>query len=64
MSDISKEKIFISYIDESDKIVSGYVDLINISESLITIETDRNRISIPIHRLLKIKGNKWGDFDG
>ena len=57
--DISKrEKVFISYKDENDVTISGYVDLISTSESLVTISTDKNILKIPINSVIKIKQKK------
>lgn len=59
MLDVSEkkeaEKVFISYLDETNKVINGYCDLIKISESVITIGTDKNIVIIPLVRVIKIK---------
>jgi len=56
MEDISKnKKIFITYLDDNDKQVSGFVDLIEITDTLVAFSTTKNIVKIPMHRLLKIK---------
>jgi hypothetical protein len=60
MSDDKKviSKVFVSYIDENNNNINGYVDLLEISINYIKIGTDRNILTIPISRVLKIKENK------
>ena len=45
---------FISYLDDDDKTVSGYVTLISIND-FVTFRTDKNLIRISSQRVLKIK---------
>ena len=54
------ERVFISYLDETNKVINGYCDLIKISDSVIKIATDKNLITIPLVRVLKIKQEKGG----
>ncbi|MFA5723668.1 MAG: hypothetical protein WC979_05400 [Candidatus Pacearchaeota archaeon] len=49
------EEIFLSYLDDNEKIVSGYFILLKLSEALIQIKSNQNVIVIPISRLVKIK---------
>lgn len=57
------EEIFISYKDDNEQIVSGFVVLISISETLITFKTNQNTITIPVSRLIKIKQRKeWANY--
>jgi hypothetical protein len=55
ISDISRgKKVFLSYLDDDDKVISGYVTLLE-CDGLVIFETNQNRISIPANRVLKIK---------
>tara|TARA_Y100000310_G_C20513324_1_gene729941 strand:+ start:677 stop:856 length:180 start_codon:yes stop_codon:yes gene_type:complete len=54
-------KIFISYLDDDDKTISGFVDLIEKTETMITFETQKNKITIPMARVLKIKEQRGKD---
>ncbi len=54
MKDLSN-KIFISYKDDNEHVVSGYVKLIEKNVSTITIETNGNQITLPWIRVLKLK---------
>lgn len=49
------EEIFIIYEDENKQEFSGYVSLIRQTDTYITFSTSNNEITIPIHRLIKIK---------
>lgn len=49
------EEIFLSYIDDNDKTVSGYFILLKLSEALLQIKSNQNVIVIPITRMIKIK---------
>jgi len=51
----SGEKVFISYINDDNRQIDGYVTFISISNNLITFQTNQNIIVIPSNRLLKIK---------
>lgn len=50
-----EEKIYLIYKEDNGRIVSGPVDLISISDSVIVFKTHLNEITIPISRVLKIK---------
>jgi len=53
---IKNEKEFlIIYLDDDGEIKKTYSAVKKIRDNLITFETDDNNITIPIHRLLKIK---------
>ena len=49
------QEVFLSYKDDNEQVVSGFVILISISETLLTFKTNQNTISIPISRMLKLK---------
>ena len=57
------EEVFIAYEDDTDKTVRAWVKLLSTSDGLVTFETTSNHgtniITIPTHRVLKIK--KKGD---
>ena len=50
-----KVYVFISYLNDDNKVVSGIFELVNVSESLISFKTNSSLISIPVSRVLKIK---------
>jgi uncharacterized protein (UPF0248 family) len=50
-------RAFISYQD-GNKTVEGSFELINKTDSYVEIESDRNTIIIPYHRINKIKLTK------
>jgi uncharacterized protein (UPF0248 family) len=47
--------IFISYKDDCDQLVTGYFYLIELNQSFVKVKTGQNYITIPFHRVLKIK---------
>lgn len=49
------KETLIFYEDDNKQIVSAYVYLIEISESVITFKTGSNIITIPVSKLVKIK---------
>lgn len=50
------EEVFISYEDEKGQEFSGYVKLVKQDNYFITFITNYdNEITIPVHRLIKIK---------
>lgn len=49
-----KKDTFISYLNDDDKILSAYVEIIEIG-NFVTFRTNQNVIRIPSHRVLKIK---------
>jgi len=49
-------QMFVSYKDENDKIISGFFDVISLNENgFLVFNTSRNRVRIPLERVLKIK---------
>ncbi len=57
MSEKTENKIqFLAYLDDNDKVVSGYFEVINLNH-LIYIEfiSKGNIVRIPCHRILKNK---------
>jgi uncharacterized protein (UPF0248 family) len=54
VKDSSNEEVFISYLDDNDKIVSAYVILIECN-LFVVFRTNQNILRIPSHRVLKIK---------
>lgn len=53
ISDLGK-RVFLSYLNDDNQIISGFVILLDCSD-FVTFRTDQNIIRIPIHRVLKIK---------
>lgn len=52
------KEVWISYKDDNDSIVSGFVILHELTATSIRFETNRSIITLPIHRLLKLKERK------
>ncbi len=56
------EKIFIHYLDRDkngkDIDVDGYFELIGEAENFLVINTGKNVVRIPYHRIIKMKGGK------
>ncbi len=49
------KKIFVSYIDDDDSKVEGYFELIEENKEFIKIKSGKNIITLPYHRIKKIK---------
>ena len=49
------EEIHISYIDESEKVISGFAVLVELTDVFVKFRTHQNLIVIPINKLLKLK---------
>lgn len=49
------KKIFVSYKDEKNKVVKGYFEEVEQTANYLKIKTDKNELTIPYHRILKIK---------
>lgn len=49
------KEIWISYKDDTERVVSGFVILIEQTDTFVKIKTNRNILTIPYHRILKIK---------
>lgn len=47
--------IWISYKDDAEQIVTGFVILLEMSETFVKIQNNKNVLVIPMHRVLKIK---------
>ena len=54
-SDIGSKTIFISYLNDDNTTISGYVELIEYSEGFVVFKTGSNILRIPSVRVLKIK---------
>lgn len=56
------EKVFIHYLDRDaegkDIEVDGYFELVKEEKNFLVINTEKNEIRIPYHRIIKIKGVK------
>jgi uncharacterized protein (UPF0248 family) len=55
-----QRKAFIKYVNDDERVKAGFFRLISISDGLVTFETEQNVVSIPAHRVLKIKEEKMG----
>jgi len=49
------KEIWISYKDDTEQVVSGFVILIEQTDTFVKIKTNKNILIIPFHRILKIK---------
>lgn len=49
-----REKVFIAYLNDDDKILNAYAIILEIKE-FVKFQTNENIITIPLNRLLKIK---------
>jgi len=50
------EKVFISYKEDNDEIVSGYFEIIDFNDNgFLVFKTSKNILRIPVERVLKIK---------
>lgn len=54
------EKIFISFLDDDGKIISGWFELLIDNLTYIKIRGASNNLIIPWHRILKIKEDREG----
>jgi hypothetical protein len=52
---IKMKKVFISFRDEKNIVVDGYFELIEQTNSYVKIKSNDNIITIPYHRVNKIK---------
>lgn len=46
---------FISFYDDKGKLVEGYFEVLEENESFIKFKTQKNILTIPMNRVLKIK---------
>ncbi len=49
------KEVFIVYLEDNNQSVSAYVKIIDIKEGMITFQTNKNLITLPLSRILKIK---------
>lgn len=49
------KEVFLIYLEDNGQPVSAYVYIIDIKEGLITFKTNKNIITIPTTRIVKIK---------
>lgn len=48
-------KIWISYLDDNNKRITGFFERISESNNFIKLKSNSNIITIPYHRILKVK---------
>ena len=53
----NSQKIFIAFLDEDNKLITGYFKLLELRENWVFLKTlsGENTLIIPTHRVLKIK---------
>jgi len=51
----TKKEVFLIYLEDNNEPVSAYVHIIDIKEGLITFQTNKNILTLPVSRILKIK---------
>jgi hypothetical protein len=49
------KEVFLIYLEDNNEPVSAYVQVVEIKEGLITFKTNKNLITIPTSRVIKIK---------
>lgn len=49
------KRAFLSYLDDNDQKINGFVDILEFDKSFIKFQTDKNVITIPSSRILKLK---------
>lgn len=49
------EEVLLVYLEDNNEQVSAWVTIVSIENNLITFTTNRNTISIPVSRIIKIK---------
>lgn len=54
------EEVFLIYLEDNNEPVSAYVQIISIKDGLITFQTNKNIITIPTNRIIKIKQRNGG----
>ncbi len=52
---MEKKSVFISYLDDDDRKKDVWVEIIEETSSYVTFRDNDNVITIPFHRILKIK---------
>ena len=52
---MDKKKVFVSYKDDNDENVNGYFELVEETKEYIKIKSENNIITLPYHRIKKIK---------
>jgi sporulation protein YlmC with PRC-barrel domain len=50
-----KRETFLVYLDDNDQKIEAFVDILEQTETYIKFQTNRNIITIPMARVLKIK---------
>lgn len=56
-----KEKSYICYLDDNDKKVDGFVEILETNSTFVKFVTNRNTITIPFNRVIKIKEVRQDD---
>ena len=56
------KRVFICYLDDSDKKIEGFFDLIDEKPTYIKFRTGENILLIPYSRILKIKMPKENEL--
>jgi len=46
---------FLSYLNDTGETISGYFEIIEITENYVKVRTQGGVVLIPMHRVLKIK---------
>jgi hypothetical protein len=52
---ISSKRVFISYLNDNDSKTEGYCELLEETANYVKIKSGSNILTIPYHRILKIK---------
>jgi len=55
---VERKEIWISYLEEDNRLFTGFLILVEITQAYIKVESKNNIITIPMNRVLKIKEHK------
>jgi hypothetical protein len=50
-----RETVHLTYYEENDRVFSGFVELVELTDTTVTFHTSSNEITIPLSRLIRLK---------
>jgi hypothetical protein len=59
-----KEKSYICYLDDNDKKVDAFVEILETNFTFVKFATNRNVITIPFSRIIKLKEERENNNNG
>lgn len=51
----NKKKAFVSFLDDNDKVISGFFDIVELNSNYVKLKSGRNIITLSWLRIKKIK---------